>query len=128
LTGTYMAWLSDSASTPLSRFTNTANTGPYQLVNGTPIAANWATLIDGGIDNPINLTESGGAPPVNLVWTKTLANGTFDPDDTTCTEWSVADSNASAGGDTTRSDLGWTDSFGGLLCTQSIPLYCFEQG
>ncbi|MFT4040880.1 MAG: hypothetical protein QM692_22045, partial [Thermomicrobiales bacterium] len=39
LTGTYMAYLADSTATPATRFTNTANAGPYVLV---PIPADGA--------------------------------------------------------------------------------------
>jgi hypothetical protein len=128
LTGTYKAWLSDSASSPSTRFTNTANTGPYQLVGGTQIAANWAALTDGGIDSHIDRTESGGLPPDDLVWTKTTTAGTLWEQNTTCNEWLSTGALLSAGGDTTRLDEAWTEGFGGSLCSNSYPLYCFEQG
>jgi hypothetical protein len=128
LTGTYKAWLSDSDESPSTRFTNTANTGPYQLVNGTPIAANWAALIDGGIDNPINLTESGGAPPANLVWTKTTTAGTLWGVETTCNEWFSEANIFSACGVHALSNEGWTQLFVGILCSNTLLLYCFEQG
>ena len=45
LSGTYKAWLSDSTDSPSTRFVR--STGPYQLVDGTRIAANWTSLTDG---------------------------------------------------------------------------------
>src|SRR4051812_26024409 len=39
LPGAYKAWLADTTGAPISRFVH--STGPYRLVNGTTIAANW---------------------------------------------------------------------------------------
>ena len=45
LPGIYKAWLSDGTSAPSTRFV--PSSGPYQLVTGTPIAANFTDLTDG---------------------------------------------------------------------------------
>src|SRR4051794_402552 len=42
LPGSYKAWLADTTGAPISRFVH--STGPYRLVNGTTIAANWTDL------------------------------------------------------------------------------------
>ena len=62
LSGTYLAWLSDTTTSPSARFAQ-ANV-PYRLVDGTTIANDWADLVDGSIQNPINLDEYGNAAPV----------------------------------------------------------------
>src|SRR5829696_1025127 len=74
LPGSYQAWLSDSTSSPSSRFV--PSTGPYQLINGTTIAANFTDLVDGTLLAPIDVTETGGGVGSSEVtWTHTLSTG-----------------------------------------------------
>ena len=127
LPGTYKAWLSDATSAPISRFV--PSTGPYRLVNGATIAANWADLTDGRVAAPINVTETGGASGTNTsAWTATNPDGTLGPHGH-CSNWSTdtaGQQEQGSGGITTRSEGGWTSGFAGL-CELGYHLYCFQQ-
>ena len=84
LTGTYLAWISDSGTSPSQRFVQ-APAG-YVRVDGMRVACDWADLTDGTIQNPINKTESGGAP-FSSVWSGTTTNGTSTGTD--CNGWTT---------------------------------------
>ena len=71
--GTYKAWLSDATASPSTRFTQA--TVPYKLVNGTTVAPNWAGLVDGSLDAPIDVTEQGAALPESRVVTHRISRG-----------------------------------------------------
>jgi hypothetical protein len=74
LPGTYQAWLSDSTGSPNTRFVR--STGPYRLVNGHTIAANFADLTDGILAAPISVTETlGGVGGGATTWTHTKLDG-----------------------------------------------------
>jgi hypothetical protein len=137
LGGTWMAWLSDSSTSPDSRFTHSAL--PYVLVDGTKVADDWSDLTDGLLDNPINLDENGGAPPASsghfagdptLVWTGTEVDGTVRG--AHCSDWSDAGSSSFHMGNRTSTAPNWTDCAicgggGGSDCGGPAPIYCFEQ-
>jgi hypothetical protein len=125
---TFKAWLSDSTTDARDRLYHAVV--PYRLVDGTQIAADWNDLIDGSLDNPIDVNETHNitpAPPE--VWTATYPDGTysewnFEPP---CADWTTAhiDSGAAAG----RADMtddGWTH-LGVASCSFPQHLYCFEQ-
>ena len=57
LGGTWKAWLSTSISSPSSSFTQASV--PYQRVDGTLIANNWADLTDGTLANGVAMDEHG---------------------------------------------------------------------
>jgi hypothetical protein len=124
LPGAYKAWLSDGAASPSTRFVQ--STGPYQLVDGTKIAANWTSLTDGSLRAPIDLTETGvavtGSP---LVWTHTLVDGAAANSADHCGNWSSA---AGGGGRGTHAyaSANWTQS-GSAACNTGQHLYCFQQ-
>jgi hypothetical protein len=129
LPGTYKAWLSDSTSAAGSRFV--PSPGPYQLVNGTTVAATWADLTDGTLLAPINVTETGGDPGGNVVaWTGTLPNGNGPLESTEhCANWSTnAAGNTNRGrvGFSVRSNTEWTSN-GYSGCDETVHLYCFQQ-
>jgi hypothetical protein len=124
LGGTYKAWLSDSTASPSTRFVR--STGPYQLVDGTRIAANWTSLTDGSLRVPINLTESKNTVTgSDLVWTHTLVDGTAAPSDEHCGEWKVA-TGSGGRGTAAYADSNWTQS-GSAACNTGQHLYCFQQ-
>jgi hypothetical protein len=133
--GTYKAWLSGStdASSPAQRFTNTANTGPYVRVDdaATVIAADWADLTDGTLQNPINVTETGGVR-FDFIWTNTqpdgTAGGTFP--NAHCQEWTTSANLPNIGnvGQNIVVNSLWTEAGSLLSCNSTLRLYCVEQG
>jgi hypothetical protein len=124
LPGTYKAWLSDSSASPSTRFVR--STGPYRLVDGTQIAADWAHLTDGSLRAPITLTENGDT--VNdsyYVWTYTKVDGTGGTSGDHCGNWTDATVAGFRGVDTEK-DTNWTQS-GTDDCNISQHLYCVQQ-
>ena len=121
LGGRYLAWLSDSSTSPASRFDRL---GSFQLVDGTMVADNWADLTDGTLDHAISMDEYGNAVS-GLAWTGTRTNGTASPD--TCEGWTVADSTQRGyQGDVPRANPAWT-YLSSTGCHVTARLYCFEQ-
>jgi hypothetical protein len=127
LPGTYKAWLSDTTSSPSSRFV--PSNGPYRLVNGTTIAANWTDLTDGTLLAPISVTETGGGVgATDNTWTYTRMDGTPGGINTVhCKNWSTSApiSGGDVGGANFIDDL-WTQA-GGSSCDSACHLYCFQQ-
>jgi len=128
LPGTYKAWLSDSTSSPDSRFV--PSTGPYQLVTGTTIAGNFTDLTDGTLTAPINVTETGGGIGASTgTWTHTLIDGTPGGfGNVNCGNWTIGVATGGAGnvGVATSNDPDWTGA-GLNFCNVPNHLYCFEQ-
>jgi len=125
--GTYKAWLSDQTGSPSSRFTKSL--GPYNKVDGLPIASSYANLVGGAdlLSKP-NVDEAGAVVPHNAVWTGTQPDGSSAGAD--CSSWTGALSGAFGVPD--NLDLRWTDDpdISPTLC--EIPnlqagIYCFEQ-
>lgn len=137
LPGTYRAWLSTGDSTPVTRFTNTANAGPYVKVfrrgnNGAPqpgatVADSFAEMLacPGGICqfSPISDTENGQPAPNIPVWTGTKSDGSAAAD--TCLNW-TSDAVFGLAGDLNQADQKWTDN-GTNPCNEARPIYCFQQ-
>lgn len=123
LGGTWMAWLSESVGeSPSTRFTQA--TIPYRVVGGEPIAADWAALIDGTLDAPIDRDETGAVVADEIpVWTGTSPNGT--PVTPCCEDW-TSTASGSGNGVKTATDGTWSFN-GGMPCTNVAHLYCFEQ-
>ena len=141
LSGTYLAWLSDTTTSPSVRFAQASV--PYRLVDGTTIANDWADLVDGSIQNPINLDEYGNAAPSSMVFTFTMTDGTAGVfqsatsncygDDCHCNNWTNSNGQGSptpgsAVGQTTQTNDDWTDySYYNGCGSTGQPIYCFEQ-
>ena len=129
LPGTYRAWLSDTTSSPASRFVR--STGPYRLVNGTTIAGEWGGLTDGVLRAPIDVTETGGGiGSTARVWAHTKSNGaSYDNALTSCHNWSsTADSGVGGHiGNATKTDAYWTEWGWNWPCDERYHLFCFQQ-
>jgi hypothetical protein len=142
--GTFKAWLSSTTISAGARLTH--STGPYVLVNGTQVAANWAGLTSGTLLSPINVTETGGAPPssnivctftnVPAAWTATAPNGTLATTvGATCADWTTSGpSNGAVLGVVSQINGNWTDGCGSqtavgtaTVCAEVAALYCIEQ-
>ncbi len=119
----FVAWLADSSQHPAGRFDQDG--GPYRLYDGTVIADDWADLIDGALDAPIDRTEMGPASGAIRAWTNVQSNGT-SAGSSHCADWS-SDSALGRVGDRTASDGTWTDKEVDFFCGSLARLYCFEE-
>ena len=127
LPGSYKAWLSDSSTSVSQRF---SHTGPYILVDGTPVADSWSDLTDGYIINRISRDEKN-APYASeqLVWTNTLPDGQkkYDLNAYNCNNWMSSSSYYGGVGSTSYSHFYWTNRNYTNGCYNPRKLYCFEQ-
>ncbi len=130
----WRAWTSDSTTSPKTRFMTPD--GPYIQPNGTPVADNWADLIDGTLLHAIDEDELGGTALDVDVWTGTSPDGTVSMAQspqggtiTNCADWTTitSDVDFAAVGRSSSPDLGWTEGPMPSSCLQSAHLYCFEQ-
>ncbi len=84
LGGTWAAWLSTASTSAASRLEHAAV--PYQLLDGTVVAANWAELTSGSLRHPIDHDENDSVvvptgppympPYTGTAWTGTNVDGT----------------------------------------------------
>ncbi len=134
LRGTYKAWLGDGTDAPATRFVQSSL--PYRLVNGTTIANNWADLVKGTIAAPINKTETGGAPPTSTlpcttsgagVFTSVAKDGTSMPAGQSCSGWTTTSGQVAWGDDSVATGSWSYGCVGNGFCSNSAPIYCFEQ-
>jgi hypothetical protein len=73
LPGTYVAWLSTSSTTAVSRVTSN---GPYAKRSGEVVATSLADLTDASLASPIDEDENGAAYS-GYVWTGTTDAGAY---------------------------------------------------
>jgi hypothetical protein len=123
LAGEWVAWVSTSDVDARDKLTMGA--GPYVLLDGTVIADDEVDLLDGSIDAPIDLDETGTPYEViTAVWTGTEIDGTVG--DETCADWSTADNTVTGvRGNVTVTGNGWTQLVS-VACLSSVRIYCFE--
>lgn len=123
LAGTFLAWISDDAVSPSSRFVQ--NSDSYVLVDGTPFAANYSALTAGMVLTALAVNENGDTVPDGSVWSATLSDGT-PTGGGTCVNW--MDSDCINNGDVGSSGIPsvWT-SVDTLQCDFPARVYCFEQ-
>jgi len=120
----YMAWISTSEVQPADRLYHAR--GPYRLVNGDQVAADWDALIAGPLDHPIMLTELGEVAD-DLVFTGTTPDGWRVPNSNHCDDWTDNDGfNFAWYGYTMATDKFWTLGVE-TGCSVHAALYCFEQ-
>jgi hypothetical protein len=130
LGGTWKAWMSSSTSAVSARFTTGG--GPFELLNGTVVAADWKTLTSGTLQAPINRDENDVAlPSVEYVWTGTTPQGDAVSGDN-CNDWWGPSDGGFGGyfsyGRTDVVDAGWSQqSQTGTCASGETYLYCFEQ-
>lgn len=129
--GLFYAWLSTAESSPSARFVKSAV--PYEMVDGTAIANDWADLVDGSLGSAVYLTETGSTAPQGIhpcspsdtivIWTGTTTDGTSSG--TTCSNWDG--SGDASWGRSSDVDQSWTAFCSGPCASASTPLLCFEQ-
>lgn len=134
--GTYRAWLADDTDSPLGRFTQADV--PYELVDGSQVAANFDDLVDGNVAADVikRLDGTGFCDPSVqgcAVWSAVdVDTGNYLSGAPTCDRWSdqtTAGDEAGATQGVTTSQ--WAD-IGDAFCEaedldQSHPVICVEQ-
>jgi hypothetical protein len=125
LGGTWMAWVSDSTSSPSDRFTQSSDS--YRLLDGTLVAHDWSELTSGALSHAIDVNEIGATVDNAPVWTATATNGMAMGG--SCSDFSSTSSSDGVAevGLSTASDTTWTDNAADP-CNDAHPhIYCFEQ-
>jgi hypothetical protein len=130
LGGTWMAWISDSTSSPSARFSKP--TVGYYLLDGTLLAANWADLTSSGLLRPIDVSETGASlasasDDASKTWTATLFTGVLGT--ASCSDFgsSAATETGEVGHCTGTGTDNWTSAYSTEECSVQNHLYCFEQ-
>lgn len=126
LGGTWRAWVSDSVSSPQTRF-DTYEV-PYVLVDGvTVVAGSFSQLTSGALQHGIDQDQNGNVVGGAEVWTGTLSDG-FGDGTGYCNDWTDNQSMATPSvGITTATDGGWTSTYFQFCAYDYQRLYCFEQ-
>jgi hypothetical protein len=122
LPGTYTAWLSTSTVNAIDRI---KTNGPWQLVNGTEIAATRGDLTKGTLSKRFDKDEKGNTPPPeeDRVWTATGPNGTFTAGD--CNAWGGTGGSGLVG-EAEQTNNGWT-ALTNEACTEVNRVFCLQQ-
>ena len=128
LTGTFRAWLSTSTQAPQDTLVHSAV--PYRRLDDAQVAQNWPDLLDGILDNPINLTEKmtfvpGPVCDARAAWTASFANGMAYDTNNTCSDW-MSSSGTTTGGNPSEPTGAWSQGCP-LSCASMASLYCVEQ-
>jgi hypothetical protein len=126
LGGSWKAWVSDGTTSPSMRFTQ-APVG-YRLLDGTLLAANWTSLVGGALLHGIDVTEQHATVGDSQVWTGTLSTGVAIGTNVCNGFTSSANGAAQAVvGDTTRTDIGWSNATSQACDSNTLRIYCVEQ-
>jgi len=127
LGGTWKAWLSDSTTSATLRLEQDYFF-QYELLNGSVIAANWADLIDGSLQNSINVDQNNQLSQATAsAWTGTGRDGA-SLSSNNCSGWSQS-ATAFLGlkGSSASKISDWTNGTTIGRCDNTESLYCFEQ-
>jgi hypothetical protein len=130
LGGTWMAWISDSSSSPGARFSRPPV--GYALLDGTPVAPSWAALSSGGPTHAIDLTETGqslatASATASKTWTATLVSGALGAPSCSDFASNAATVTGEIGHCTGTGTVNWTSAYSAETCNVANHLYCFEQ-
>lgn len=125
LPGDFMAWFSDGALSPNTRFKSNDFSGWYRLVDGPAIAHGWTELTNGQeLYNPIMTTAFGDTVSVldaPYAWTGTEHDGTQNLND--CGSWESGPFGLIGKIGVNSSE--WT-SYKFSTCDLKARLYCFQ--
>ena len=119
----FRAWLSDSKSSPSTRFAT--RDARYVLVDGSVIADDWDDLTDGQLSHPID-RQADGEPTLDAVWTSTRINGEAVDTGEFCGDWSLSDKSFGRAGSSQAVDSWWTERPDPVYCLQIAALFCFR--
>lgn len=122
LDGEFRAWLSTLEVAVADRLTQ--STVPYERVDGTRIADDWADLTDGSLQAVINL-DANGVERGGDVWTGTLPDGA-SYDETDCDGFTNGTAGFALCGTTRSVNANWTaNQVPG--CSTVLRLFCVQQ-
>ncbi len=143
LGGSWLAWLSDSSTYPSVYHKAQV---PYRRLDGALVALNWNDLVDGTLDNPIEIDETGakvttgagsssycGSSALPAVWTGTNTAGNRANSSSSiyyCGNWTTNTTSSSyraASGLSSGNASNWTTACTTQRCNYKGHLYCFEQ-
>ena len=127
LSGTWKAWLSTSAKDAKSKISN----AKYVRLDGLTVANSKADLLDGSLQNPINVNEYGvelplsicDSPTCDLAYTGTKPDGTRSSG-FMCDDW-ISESAEGKEGYFHSITGEWT-AVGNVSCVSKQRIYCFE--
>ncbi len=123
LEGEFKAWLSTIETPVVDRLARSEV--PYVLVDGTVIANDWADLVDGSIQAPID-RDARGVSRGGDVWTGTLPTGAAFADGD-CEGFTTNDGQLRGlCGSTRRTNTEWTAA-ATPDCAVALRLFCIEQ-
>lgn len=146
LTGTFVAWLSDSTDDAYCRVQGLSgtksgncgqavlpnNAGPWVRTDGFPFGATLDLMLnDGVIYSPMRYDEFGSPIPAGTIYfTATSVDGTLNTTYTTCDDWTNSHIGFifyAGGGKSTQTTYNWT-FFGAGQCQANQSLLCMEVG
>lgn len=117
----FRAFLSTSTTDAEARLTID---GPWERVDGVPIADSKADLLDGTLDSAIAYNELDGRYQVDA-WTGTQENGTASL--VACNDWTTGSGANGSPGRPWRNAMSWTGTGAGAVnCSQPRHLFCFS--
>lgn len=120
LGGCWRAWVADATTDAVERV---CPGGPWQRMDGVPVASDCTDLTDGTIQNPIEITENGDRVAVG-VWTGTTVAGSADLH---CDNWTSTDPmQEGTQGNSFSVNAEWSSAYR-TSCVDAGMLYCFEQ-
>jgi hypothetical protein len=130
LGGTWMAWISDSTSSPSQRFSKP--TVGYFLLDGTSVAASWTALTTNGPTHAVDLTETGvslaaASSDASKTWTATVVSGARGTPSCSDFASNASTESGSVGHCTGTGTVSWTSAYASEACSVPNHLYCFEQ-
>jgi cysteine-rich repeat protein len=128
---TFKAWLSDSVTDAIDRIE--PRNGRYLRVDGLLVADGFADLLDGELENPIEITELDGVYEAG-VWTGTRPDGTRGKGINHCEDWTYSNAfdpnNGGFYGFAQSWDDRWTfepnEDINPGPCGGELALYCIE--
>ncbi|HEY5925597.1 MAG TPA: hypothetical protein VIV11_28120 [Kofleriaceae bacterium] len=116
----FKAWLSTAAADAATRITSN---GPWQRVDGLPLASSKLDLLDGMLLRSLDVTESGAYLSGATVWTASWRDGTTLG--AACGDWTGSTATAYVG--RANDPKKWSYAEYVSTCTTTTArLYCFE--
>lgn len=141
LSGTFVAWLSDSNDDAYCRVHGLArkkaancgqvtlptNAGPWIRTDGYPFAPAIDQFTQGAMYTPIKFDEYGGIPPKDMFYSGTMMDGTVNSAYSNCSDWMTDVTGSARAGHVYGTGFAWHSSLqSGCLVENSLA--CFQTG